>query len=313
MAEAINTLAGLVQLNNLNNADLNVSDLLQDAPLIAAIAAVEASNGTNHSYLKETVAEGVAFRAPNAGVINAASQDEEVQVALTFLDGGFDVDVAIANKYKDGPEAYLEKRVPRKVSAMLASAESNLIYGAVSGGFAGLLENTLLNSLSDSMVIGAGGTTADVNTSVLFLRSDEDNCALIAGNDGRISVDEPFMNVVYPDPTTDAKRYDAWRVPVNAWLGMQYGSIYSVARIANLNATDAGKTMTDDLAFEAIALFPSARQPNLCVMNRQSLEQLRSSRTATNDSGAPAPTPVSIGGIPIVVTDSIVNTEAIVS
>ena len=45
-------------------------------------------------------------------------------------------------------------------------------------------------------------------------------------------------------------------------------------------------------------------------MNRRSLEQLRKSRTnVTSPTGVPT-IPDSVAGIPIVVTDSIVNTEA---
>lgn len=313
MSESINTLAGLIQLNDMNTAELNVSDLLQDAPLIAAMEAVEASNGTKHSYDKEVVAEGVAFRAPNAGVINSASEDEHVETNLAFLDGSFDTDIAITSKAKNGTDAYLEKRTVRKLKSLLSTSEKNLIYGNVSGGFDGLLENALLNQLSDSMVIGAGGTTADEQTSVILIRTTEDDCALIAGNGGNFTAEDPYMNTVYPNPSTDAKRYDAWRVPLYGWLGMQYGSIYSVARIANLHKSDAGASLDDDLLYDAIGLLPSARQPNLCVMNRQSLGQLRKSRTATNATGVPAPMPTEIGGIPIIVTDSIVNTEAVVA
>jgi len=41
------------------------------------------------------------------------------------------------------------------------------------------------------------------------------------------------------------------------------------------------------------------------------LKQLRDSRTATNVTGAPAPRPTEVEGIPIIVTDAIVNTEAV--
>lgn len=50
--------------------------------------------------------------------------------------------------------------------------------------------------------------------------------------------------------------------------------------------------------------------PNYIVMNRRSAAQLRKSRTATNATGAPAPWPTEIEGIPIIVTDAIGNAEA---
>jgi len=66
----------------------------------------------------------------------------------------------------------------------------------------------------------------------------------------------------------------------------------------------------DDLAFEALSQFPVGVKPDFCFMNRRSLEQLRKSRTnVTSPTGMPT-IPDSVAGIPIVVTDSVVNTEA---
>jgi len=312
MAEAINTLAGLIQINNLNNADLNVSDLLQDAPLIAALTAVEASNGTNHSYLKETVAEGVAFRAINAGVTNANSQDEEVSIVLKALDAAYDVDTAFTQKVRGGLEAYLEKRTMRKLAAAFSYSEKQIIYGTgnAAGGFAGLLTSAYLNGLTDDMVIqpGTPGTTADEQSSVLFLRSTEDDVAYVAGNDGQIEVYDPVLISKVEDPGTTNTTYGAWFVNILGYGGVQYGSQFSAGRICNVETS-----LTDDDLGSMLSKFPSNRQPNIISMNRASLELLRSSRTAVNTVGAPAPTPSDYMGIPIIPTDSFTQTEAIVA
>ena len=60
-------------------------------------------------------------------------------------------------------------------------------------------------------------------------------------------------------------------------------------------------------------LFGSGNQPTHIYMNRDSLELLRSSRTATNQTGAPAPRPTSVEGIPVLQTDGILNGEAVVN
>ena len=71
--------------------------------------------------------------------------------------------------------------------------------------------------------------------------------------------------------------------------------------------------MTDALLAQLIEKFPAGRGPNYLVMNRRSLRQLQASRTATNPTGAPAPFPSEAFGIPIVVTDAISSTEALLS
>jgi len=91
-------------------------------------------------------------------------------------------------------------------------------------------------------------------------------------------------------------------------IGLQFVNKNSAVRIKNLG-TASGSTMNDDLAFEALSKFPAGLTADFCFMNRRSLEQLRRSRTnVTSLTGIPS-LPDSVGGIPIVVTDSIVNTE----
>ncbi len=83
----------------------------------------------------------------------------------------------------------------------------------------------------------------------------------------------------------------------------------SAVRIKNVGAAK-DTTMNDDLAFEALSKFPVGVKPDFCFMNRRSLEQLRKSRTnVTSPTGVPT-IPDNVAGIPIVVTDSLLNTEA---
>ena len=106
--------------------------------------------------------------------------------------------------------------------------------------------------------------------------------------------------------------YPAYYVPVSAWLGLQVGSALSISRIANVTE-DSGKTLSDDLIADAIAKFPAGRGPSFVVTGRRSWKQLQNSRTATNPTGAPAPLPESVFGLPLIVSDALVETEALVS
>ena len=102
MAASYNTLAGLVQFNDQNLADLEVTDLLDDAPLMQVLHAQVASNGTEHKYLKQTTASSSSFRAALDGITKTASADTLVTDTLAILDGSFDTDVALADAYKVG-------------------------------------------------------------------------------------------------------------------------------------------------------------------------------------------------------------------
>ena len=315
MAETYATLAGLVQFNDQNLADLDVTDLLQDAPLLAVLHAQGASNGTLHKYLKLTTASSAAFRAANAGLSKTNSADTLVTDTLAILDGSFPVDVALAQEAKNGVSAYLQMELMRTMKTVFSTAEKQVIYGTGNDatGFAGLSDDAQLDAVADAMVLNAGGTTADVQTSVFLLRSGADDVSYILGNDGNIVVDEDPQIVPWTPVESSIATYPAYYTAVNGYSGFQIGGAFSAARICNVHETDnaGANALTDDMIYDALALFPAGRQPNIITMNRQALKMLRASRTAVNQTGAPAPRPTEVEGIPIVVTDSIVSTEAV--
>ena len=307
MADSYITVSELLTINDRNLADINVTDLLDDAPLLARLAADVASNGTQHKYTKETTAPVVGFRSANTGRENSKSGD-------TLLDASFTVDKAVADAWKNGPEAFIAREAKRHLKAAFFHAEKQIINGTgnEADGFDGLADASTLDALSDTMVIDAGGTTAGTGSSVYLIRTNSDgaDCTLITGMDGRIDMGDTVTQAI--EDTTNGGRFTGYYTPILGWLGLQIGSAYSVGRIANLTE-DSGKGLTDDLVYQALAQFPAARQPNLIVMNRRSLRQLRESRTATNATGAPAPRPTDVEGIPIIVTDAITSTETLLT
>ena len=311
MANAINTLAGLINFNDANVDGIEVSDLLQDTPLLARLYAKAASNGTLHKYLKETVASSAAFRAVNAGLTKTFSQDELITDTLKLLDASFDIDKGLL--IGAITENILAKELARSVRAAFVGLEKQIIYGTTalgaSAGFSGLMNQTTLDALADSMVIephGTAGTTADSQTSVFLIRTSDSDLSVIIGNDGQLTVGDPYDIRKVADVDVSNAAYSATAVDVLGYGGLQYGSIYSVARIANIETT-----FDDDDIYEALSLFPSAKQPNVIAMNRKALKLLRASRTATNATGAPAGVPMDVEGIEIVSTDTIVSTEPV--
>ncbi len=313
MAESYNTLAGLVQFNDRNLADLNVTDLLEDAPLLEVLHAQPASNGTLHKYLKQTTASSAAFRDALDGTTKTASADTLVTDTLKILDGSFDTDVALADAYKGGRDAWLEMELIRTMKQVFAVAEKQVFYGTGedASGFAGLVDDGQLDAIADTMVVNAGGSNASTQTSCFMLRHGQNDCSFILGNDGNIVVED--------DPTIIQKAgsgsgtFPALYVPVTGYSGFQIGGAYSAARIANIECNDLTSTsaFTDVHLMTALSKFPGGRGPNVIAMNRNAQLLLWASRTAVNPTGAPASTPTEFMGIPIVVTDQIDSTEAV--
>ena len=315
MAESVNTLAGLVQFNDKNLADLDITDLLQDAPLLQVLFAQPASNGTEHKYLKQTLASSAAFRAALAGLDKTTSQDTLVTDTLAILDGSFHVDVALAQAAKNGVDAYLQSELVRTMKTVFATAEAQVIYGTGNDatGFAGLVDDGQLDALSDTMVSTAGGSNASTQTSCFLLRSGKDDVSFIMGNEGNIVTDEDPQIVPWVASAGASPVYSAYWVSVLGYSGFQIGGAYSAARIANIecNTLTSTSAFTDDHVYAALSAFPASRQPNMIVMNRNALRMLRQSRTSVNATGAPAPRPTEVEGIPIIVTDQISSTEAV--
>ena len=318
MASSYNTLNGLIQLNDKNLADLEVTDLLQDAPVLAQMYAQPASNGTQHKYLKITTAASAAFRAALAGLTKTHSADTLVTDTLAILDASFSTDVALAKGYKDGVDAWLQLETMRSLKQAFAVAEKQVFYGTGNdaSGFAGLADNSQLDATTDTMVVSAGGSTASVQTSCFMLRSDKDNVSFILGNDGNIVVDEePTVIEKVVNPGSDNTVYPAYYVAICGYAGFQIGSAYSAARICNIETDDLSSStaFTDTHLMRALAKFPGGRGPNMIAMNRNAQLLLWNSRSAYSPTGAPAATPVEFMGIPIVVTDQILSTESVVS
>jgi hypothetical protein len=302
MADDYMALADLTIINDNNVADIDVRDLFDRAPLMAALNAVTASNGTVHKYFKTTGAPVVGFRDYNDGREHDSTVRTAVTIDLKVFDCSFTVDTAVARSYKGGEEALIRLEAIEALRAGFFKLEQQVLNGTEATGFDGLAD--IYNTAAEC--INAGGSSAC--SSVYLIRSGLNDVSIVAGNSGQLTIGESVLQRV-PGATG---HYMAYVTEIMALYGLQIGSqAKSAIRICNLNASD--KTLTDDLLYDAMAAFESGSPPTHIVMNRRSAQQLRKSRTATNATGAPAPIPVELEGIPIVITDAIGNAETAVT
>ena len=306
-----NTLAGMLLLNDQNMADIYPNGVLDDSPVVRAAFAIPASQGgTLHKYLRRYSAAGAGFRDIGAGVNNAIERVEDVSVVCRILDGSFDRDVALADAYIKGRAAYIQRETQAGLKAAFFGLEQAL-FTNVSSGFAGLLQfGDYTQDDSATQIVNAGGAGGK---SVWLLRWGIDDVALVAGNEGRVDMmwndDNP---TVVRMTDANGNPYSAYRVTLQGYFGLQVGTKYSAVRICNLDGT-SDDLLTDDIIADGLSRFPASRGPNMIVMNRTALKELRESRTATNPTGAPAPFPTEAFGVPIVTTDALPTDEATVN
>ena len=306
MADDYYTSAQLIQFNE-SDLEFDVSDVLNDAPVLAALSAFSVP-GTQLKYMKKTADPSVGFRALNDGVDNDVATYSQVSVDLAIADASFNIDIAAAEGYRLGAAAFIALQMRNHMQAMMAKIEDELINGDNgSNGFASLSDE--LDAVADTTVISAGGTTADTGSSVYLIRSGFNATQVAWGNEGVIEAKD---TTIVRTSGSSAGTYPSYYTAVTGYCGLIYGSSYSAGRIANITE-DSGKGLTDALIAEALSKFPAGRGPNILAMNRRSLFQLQNSRTATNATGAPAPYPAEAFGVPIIVTDQISSTEALIS
>lgn len=311
MADAYLTTANVATFND-TDMELVVDDILNRAPFLQA-AAARSVRGNSFVYTRQTAAPGVGFRAANDGVENVKTTYEKVTVNLGILDASFAVDVAVAQSDERGWQHIMGVEAMNHLRQAMFEVEQQIINGTVgnvtTNAFDGFADQSNLDGLSDSMVIDGGGSTANTGSSVYLVRVGEGDVQVLWGQNGEISIGE--MQIV-ERAGSGTGRFPAYYHPITGWCGVKIGSTYSVARIANLTE-DADDGLTDDKIYQAMALFPADRMPTHILMNRRSLRQLQNSRTATNATGAPAPFPQSVEGVPIIVTDAISSTEALLT
>lgn len=322
MADTLTTLAELVLFNSNDVNPEEMTNILNGAPVLSMLHAMPSSNGTLHKYNIETGAPVVGFRAVNDGADYTAGSSTQTSVTLKYLDAKVIEDAAECAAYRGGAEAWMDHRTARQLRQALFVFEKQVWYGTVHGdsaGFAGLANDANYNQAADALVVNAAGTTVGTGSSVWLLASTPDDAAFAlvgAGdpgvNDGQninFTVSASFRSVVLG---ANSKSMSALCRDAGAHIGIQVGSKYAAVRIANLTA-DSGKGLTDALLEDAMALFPSSLQPTVIAMSRRSRKQLRKSRTTYSPTGSPAPNPIDFDGVPIVVTDSIIDTETLLA
>lgn len=309
MADDLLTVADHIA-DALDLSGAEVTDLVDQANFLMALPVEYSSNGTVHKYTKETGAPVVGFRAENAGREFDHGSDAPVTVELKILDFSWAIDKAVADAYRKGRDVAISRSGFRHLKAAMFELEKQYFGGTATNaaGFVGFNQASTLNAIGADMFINAGGTTAATASSVYLVRMGADDVSSVMIEDSPLSLGETVVQNMRD--ATD-KHFPAYYTPGSSWQAMQIGGKYSVARIGNITE-DADKGLTDDLVFDALERFPGAA-PSAIVMSRRSRGQLRASRTATNTTGAPAPIPTEVGGVPVMISEGISNTEALVS
>jgi hypothetical protein len=270
-----------------------------------AIGYARTIKGLNYKSLVRIGLPTVGFRAANEGAASSKGVYENRLFETYLFNPRWECDKAVADGHEDGAPAYIAVEAGGIMEASMQHLASQFYYGTGNDpkGFAGLIAAYD----TTNMVVDAGGTTASTGSSVWAVKFGPQNVAWLYGNNGSLALSE----------VAEARIVDGSGNPFTAYVqemlarpGLQVGNTRTVGRIKKLTE-DANKTLTDALLAKLLAKFQVGQRPDAFFMSRRSLEQLRASRTATNPTGAPAPTPTESFGVPIYATDAIKDTESL--
>jgi hypothetical protein len=282
-------------------------------PEITAVSA-RTIKGTNYKTLVRTALGNTSgsFRDANEGVTAHKHTYVNRLVETFILNPRWECDKALADAHEDGAEAFIRLEAEGTMEGEFQALSKQFYYGHDNGGHAKGHPGLIDMYDATNMVVDAGGTTATTGSSVWFVCFGEKDVQWVWGQNGQLQPSDIRIETIYD---ANDNPLDGYVQTMTAWAGLQVASLRSIVRIKKLTA-DSGKGLTDDLIASALLKFPTGKVPDACFMSRRSLGQLQSSRTATNPTGQPAPFPTTIIGlgdknIPILVTDGILDTEAL--
>lgn len=302
----------LLDLAKLNAADMAVG-LIEEVATVApetTIIPARTIPGTSYKISARTGRPSVSFRSLNEGTDATKSQYTERTIEAFLLSARVECDKAAANAYIDGAVAYQALEARGVMAEALYKVGQQTIYGTAQDGkgFPGL--QSLVTTLGSVLVDGTQGS-GSACSSVYAIAAGSQGVQYVYGQNTTIDL-SAFREGDASDG--NGKRFAAYIADLTAWVGLQCANKYAVGRIKNLG-TAAGTTCTDAKLLDLLRQFPVGVKPTHFLMSRRSAYQLAISRSITPNTKQESFTgllnglPTESFGIPIIVTDSITDTE----
>jgi hypothetical protein len=285
------------------------------------------TSGTSYSTLVRTGLPSVAFRGLNEGVAPSKSTWDKRRTELYILSGRCEIDRAAYQAGKEEGKTDIDIEAAESIgvgkAAKIAIA-NQLIYGkgADAKGFQGLKSLLPKGSL---ITVDATGSQANEGSSIYAVKTGDLDAALVFGGGTVMDLgDFRDGDIDELDPETGlpvGRKIPGRIADLLGWAGLQVNNTKCIGRILNLTA-QANKTCNDDILSELFSKFPNGYKPDFYLMSRRSARQLQKSRGVVINVGSNAPSKGSVAstapmpthtadGVPIVVTDTLIDTETI--
>ena len=319
-------LTTLLDVQRLRNSDVEVGIIQENtagAPELTTLP-VRSIAGTSYRTTVVSGQSGGGFRPANQGVSLGKPTYEQRLVECFLYEHPIELDVATQMASMGDSVADLETlEMQQGALTLMQKAGRQIFYGTAqdANGFSGLKQFTpkIAAAGSSAFFVDATGSTSATASSIYAVRAGIKDVHVVLGGGSGLNFGE-FMDQQLTDGQN--RKYMGRVAGLTAWIGLQIGSVNSVGRIGNLTA-QSGKGATDALLAQLFQFFPTGAKPTHIFMSRRSAFQLAQSRPKTvyftpgvgnAPGGTVATSDYTVAdflGCPIIVTDQILETDAI--
>jgi hypothetical protein len=281
-----------------------IEDVTTSAPEFRSVLA-RPMPGTSYKLTRRTALPSPAFRDANpTSLTGSASTYVQELKQMYFLDCPLELDEMIVKGDSRDIGDLLSDEAAGALESAFNVLGSQFYYGtgADAKGFAGLESQLSIDS------VFAGGTSN--TTSAYLVDISMQGVHFVVGNDGAIELPEWQKQKVSAGNM-------AFVSNLSSFIGLNVGSANAVYRVRGVNA--GSNKLTDAKGAELLSKVPgriASKGTLRWFINRTAAYSLQLSRSAVGqvDGGAKgmpafAPFPTELGGVPIIVTDSLLDTE----
>jgi hypothetical protein len=281
-----------------------IEDVTTSAPEFRNVLA-RPMPGTSYKLTRRTALPTPAFRDANpASLASSSSAYVQDLKQMYFLDCPLEVDEMIIKGDSRDIGDLLSDEAAGALEAAFNVLGRQFYYGTAADakGFAGLQSQLSIDS------VFAGGTTS--TTSAYLVDISLQGVHFVVGNDGAIELPDWMKQKVSTGNM-------AFVSNLSSFIGLNVGNKDAVYRVRGVNA--GANKLTDAKGAELLSKVPgriAAKGTLRWFLNRTAAYSLQLSRSAVGQvdagaSGLPAfaPFPTELGGVPIIVTDSLLDTE----
>lgn len=312
----------LLDITNRNGCDAAVG-LIEEvntvAPELTDLMGRPVSGISYNSKVRQTLPTKPAFRNANEGSDIVSSVYTQKQIGCHFIDGQLRVDEAVVNagKAEGNSMADILADEATGVIRQKAIGVGDQFYRGTTAdakGFPGLL------SLYDATNCEVDATGATNTSSAWLIWNDIQGVHWVFGNNSGLNMG-PWTRQQVTD--ADGKAYMAWVNNLSGYIGLGFGHTRGAVRISGIkdHASSPATYLTDAKVAEALTKMPifMRRSPGLKLLCNSiaayTLQKSRSTSTTQNTKTDAMPLvfagqPTESNGVPIILTDSLPQTEA---